>query len=215
MADLRPAERALVERIATPEDAQAWLDGLAFNDATPRTLRSFRGVLEHGTAHCIEGALAAAYLLERHGHPPLLLDLWSEDEVDHVVFLWRGPDGWGAVGKSRFPGLQGRRPVFRTVRDLAWSYVDPYVDETGRVQGYATYDLRACGPSSSWALSPRNLWRIERALLANEVAPLRASDARHERWLARYRAWKRAHAGGEPPASFYADADRFLGTADA
>lgn len=214
MRRLRPAERALVERLASPEDVQAWLDGLAFNDA-PRTLRSFRGVVEHGTAHCLEGALAAAFLLERRGVPPLLLDLWSEDQVDHVVFLWRGPEGWGAVGKSAFAGLQGRRPVFRSVRQLAWSYVDPYVDETGRVVGYATFDLRKLGLIPSWALSSRNLWRIERALLANEVTPLRASDSRHERWLARYRAWKREHAGEEPPASFYAGADRFLGPADA
>ena len=204
-----------MERIATPEDAQAWLDGLAFNDSSPRTLRSFRGVVEHGAAHCIEGALATAFLLERRGHPPLLLDLWSEDQVDHVVFLWRGRDGWGAVAKSAYPGLQGRRPVFRSVRHLAWSYVDPYVDETGRVMAYATFDLRTLAPPASWAFSSRNLWRIERALLANDATPLRASDARHERWLARYREWKREHVGEEPPASFYRDAERFLGSADA
>lgn len=215
MVRLRPAESELIKRLATPEAVQAWLDGLSFNDAARPTLRSFRGVVEHGTAHCIEGALAAAFLLDQHGHPPLLLDLWSEDEVDHVVFLWRGPKGWGAVGKSAYPGLQGRRPVFRSVRHLAWSYVDPYVDETGRVNGYATFDLRSLCATSSWALSSRNLWRIERVLLANEVTPLRASDSRHERRLARYRAWKRAHAGEEPPASFYAGADRFLGTAGA
>jgi hypothetical protein len=206
---LLPRERALIARVRTPDDAQRWLGGVRFDGDSGKTLRAFRGVLQHKTAHCLEGALAAAFVLQHHGHPPLLLDLRSDDLLDHVLFLWHGPDGWGAVGQSQYPALRGRRACYRTVRDLAWSYADPYVDETGRLNGYATFDLRTLG-GMDWALSDRNVWRIERALLDNPSSPLRASDARHDACLRRYRAWKAEHADAEPPASFYRDHARFL-----
>src|SRR5439155_7117348 len=131
--------------------------------------------------HCMEGALAAAFILQHHGYPPLLLDLSSSDGLDHVCFLYRGPRGWGTVSQSRYPGLRGRAPAFRSVRDLAWSYGEPFVDATGAVRGYATFDLRALGgtaggrrgcgrerpseaealaSSMEWALSSGNVWRI-------------------------------------------------------
>lgn len=186
---------------------QRWLASLDYNHETKApSLKGFRGVLRHKSAHCLEGALAAAFLLETQGHPPLLLDLESDDALDHVVAVYRGPRGrWGAVGKSKYPGLMGRRPVYRTLRDLAWSYVDPFVDKTGRVKGYGVLDLReADGPD--WRTAPGNVWRIERQLYAMPHQPLRASDARHALWLRRYLAWKAAHPGqGEPPASLYPD----------
>lgn len=212
MIALRPDERELIERLQTPADVQAWLDSLAFNgDNIGKTIRSFRQVVQTGSAHCIEAALAAAFVLAPKGHAPILLDLWSDDKLDHVVLLWKGPEGWGTVGKSQYPGLQGRKAVYRSVRHLAWSYVDPYVDETGRLNGYATYDLRDLGKTRPWSLRDQNAWRVENALLANKPKPLRASDARHARWLRRYRGWKAAHPDLEPPASFYAGSERFVG----
>lgn len=197
-------ERALIARLRTPALVQRWLDSLAYNgENVGKTLRSFRGVVGHGSAHCLEGALAAAFVLEHHGYPPLLLDLRSDDLLDHVVFLWRGEEGWGTVGKSRESVLTGRRPHYRRVRDLAWSYVDPYVDSTARLNSYATFDLRELGPSRGWALSAKNVWRIEDALLETPGSPLRASDTRHATWRERYLAWKRAHPDVEPPPAFY------------
>ena len=207
MRALTPAERRLVATLDTPRKVQRWLQRIGYNKGVGRTLRSFRGVHEHKAAHCLEGALAAAFILQRHGYPPLLLDLGSDDDLDHVNFLFRGPRGWGAVGKSRYPALMGRAPAYRTVRDLAWSYVDPFVDLTGRVNGYAAFDLRDLG-GMDWALSRRNVWRIEDALLENPHRRLRASDARHRRWKERYRAWKEEHPDEEPPRSFYPDARR-------
>jgi hypothetical protein len=202
---LQARERALIAHLRTPADVQRWLSSSirSNEDNVGKTLRPFRGVLEHKAAHCLEGALAAAFILQHHGYPPLLLDLRSDDLLDHVLFLHRGPRGWGAVGKSRYPGLMGREPAYRSVRDLAWSYVDPYVDETGRMNGYATFDLRRLG-GMEWALSSRNVWRIERALIENPGTPLRASDARHADRLERYRAWKQERPHEEPPEGFYA-----------
>lgn len=224
---LTASERALVARLRTPLQAQRWLDSLPYNKGNVgKTLRSFRGVLRHKTAHCLEGALAAAFLLEQHGHPPLLLDLGSSDGLDHVCFLYRTRSagaaggeaagqgrggGWGTVSQSRYPGLRGRRPVFRSVRALAQSYLEPFVDATGAVRGFATFDLRSLGPSGAWALSERNVWRIERALLENEHAPLRLSPARERALRRRYLAWKREHAdAGEPPREFYRKHETYL-----
>src|SRR5207253_755946 len=82
---------------------------------------------------------------------------------DHVVFLFRAKSKFGSVARSRDPGLHGRKPVFRSVRDLVFSYVDPYVDRTGRINGYGVLDLRTL--RADWRLSPRNVWAVEQALI--------------------------------------------------
>lgn len=209
MAELLPHERELVARLTTPAKVQAWLRALRYNkeDAGP-SLRSFRGVAQHKTAHCLEGALAAAYILEQHGHAPRLLDLESDDKLDHVVALWQGKDGrWGAVGMSKYPALMGRKAVFRSARDLAWSYVDPFVDKTGRVKGYGVLDL---ADVPRWREAKGHVWDVERRLYAMPHAKLRASDARHRAWKRRYLAWKTTHPEREPPTTFYPDAARMM-----
>jgi hypothetical protein len=70
------AERRMIDRLRTPFAVQRFLNDLPYNtEPAPgrATLRSFRGVLRHGTAHCLEAALAAAVVLEQHGFPPLVL----------------------------------------------------------------------------------------------------------------------------------------------
>jgi hypothetical protein len=74
------------------------------------------------------------------------------DKLDHVLFVFRQDGRWGSVARSRDPGLHGRKPVFRSPRQLAASYQDAYVDLTGRVTGYAVADLRELG-SYDWRLS--------------------------------------------------------------
>src|SRR6185503_8382682 len=117
-----PAECRVIRRCRTPAAVQAYLNRLPYNTEPPpggATLRSFRGVVRHQTAHCMEAALAAAVILEQHGYPPLILSFESIDELDHVLFVYRRHGRWGSVGRSRDPGLHGRRPVFRRARDLA------------------------------------------------------------------------------------------------
>ena len=84
---------------------QHWLNELPYNtEKGGETLRSFRGVVRTGTAHCLEAALAAAVILEQHRYPPLVLSFESIDLLDHVIFVYRGADGWGSVARSRDPG---------------------------------------------------------------------------------------------------------------
>jgi hypothetical protein len=161
------------------------------------TLRSFRGVVHSGTAHCLEAALSAAVILEQHGYPPLVLSFESIDELDHVLFVYQENGRWGSVARSRDPGLHGRRPVFRTARALASSYIEPYVDFSGRITGYAVVDLRILG-GYDWRLSERNIWKAERLLLGHPHRRIHTSDRRVDRWRAWYYAFKRAHPGQKP-----------------
>ena len=153
------------------------------------TLRSLRGVVQHGSAHCLEAALFAAAVLEQHGYPPLVLSFESIDQLDHVIFVYRRGDRWGSVARSRDPGLHGRRPVFATARSLALSYFDPYIDFTGQITGYAVVDLRVMG-RYDWRLAETNVWKVERMLLEYPHRRIAASPRRVRELRERYRAYR-------------------------
>lgn len=204
---LTRAEADLARRLTTPARVQAWLNALPYNNEPGgETQRSFRGVVRTGQAHCMEAALSAATLLELHGFPPLVMSLESVDLLDHVIFVYRSRDGWGSVARSRDPALHGRRALFRTPRDLALSYVDGYVDATGRITGYGVLDLRQLDPYD-WRLSPRNIWHVEQALRDLPHRAIRSSDARIARLRARYHAFMAAHPGYKP--LYYAGQERW------
>lgn len=201
----RPAELALVDRLTTPRRVQRWLDDLAYN--RERTLRTFRGVVRHAAAHCLEAVLAAAAVLEQHGDPPLVLDIDSQDGLGHVLLLYRRNGRWGSVAKSRDAGLHGRKPAFRTVTDLVWSYADPYVDGSGRITAFEVFRLDEL-TRADWRLGEGNVWSVERALIEARHRPFRMSDWRYERMLRRYRAFRARHP--DAPATDYAGKERWL-----
>ncbi len=188
------AERTLIARLRTPAVVQAWLNQLPYNtERGGETQRSFRGVVRTGQAHCMEAALSAAVILEQWGYPPLVMSLESIDRLDHVIFLYRGRRGWGTVARSRDPGLHGRKPVFRGPREIALSYVDTYVDLSGRITGYGVADLRHLMGGYDWRLSSRNLWAVEQALIDLPHKSIRSSDARIDRLRAQYREYLATH----------------------
>jgi len=144
-------------------------------------------------------------ILEHHGWPPLVMSFESIDELDHVLFVYRRKGLWGSIGRSRDPGLHGRKPVFATPRSLALSYVDPYVDFSGRITGYTIANLRDLG-NYDWRLSEGNVWKVERMLLELPHRPLRSSDARIDRLRRRYREYRARH--GRKPI-YYSRMDRW------
>jgi hypothetical protein len=154
-------------------------------------------VVRYGLVHCLEAALAAAVVLEQHGYPTLLLSFESVDQLDHVLYAFREGGRWGAVARSRDPGLHGRKPVYRSVRELARSYMDPYVDFTGRITGYALADLRELG-GYDWRLSRRNVWKVERWLLGMPHVSLRMSERRYRELHERYRRYRARYPGRKP-----------------
>jgi hypothetical protein len=201
-------ERRLIARLATPIAVQRYVNRLPYNQEPGgrATLRSFRGVVRHGCAHCLEAALFAAVVLEQHGYPPLVLSFESIDELDHVIFLYQRAGRWGSIARSRDPGLHGRKPVFATPRALALSYFDPYVDFTGCITGYSVVDLRVMG-AYDWRLASTNIWKVERMLLDWPHQPIASSRARVDRLRARYRAFKQAFPGLKP--LFYRGRERW------
>jgi hypothetical protein len=189
-----PRERRLIARLRTPLAVQRWLNRLPYNTEPPpqgATLRSFRGVVSHGCAHCLEAALSAATILSAHGYPPLVLSFESIDQLDHVIFVYRRRGRWGSVARSRDPGLHGRKPVFATPRALALSYYDPYIDDTGRVTGYAVVNLDQALGAYDWRLAPTNVWKVERMLLDHPHRAIASSDARAERLRRKYREYRK------------------------
>lgn len=202
-----PKERRLIARLRTPDAVQRWLNALPYNsEPGGETLRGFRGVVRTGRVHCLEAALTAAVILEQHRYPPLVLSFESIDLLDHVLFVYRGPRGWGSVARSRDPGLHGRKPVFATPRALALSYFEGYVDFEGRIKAYAVVDLRVLG-TYDWRLAERNVWKVERLLLDWPHRPIASSDRRADRLRRRYRAFRAAH--GYKPWKYYSGRDRW------
>lgn len=194
-----PAERRVIDRLRTPAQVQAWLNTLPYNtERHGETQRSFRSVVRSGEAHCMEAALSAAVILEQYGFPPLVMSLESADRLDHVIYVYRSQTGWGSVARSRDPGLHGRLPRYRGPRELASSYVDAYVDYTGRVMAYGVVDLDTLMGGYDWRLSTRNLWAVEQALVELEHRPIRTSNARIERLRRRYVAYRRDHGDRKP-----------------
>jgi hypothetical protein len=204
-----PEERRIIKRHRTPQQVQQFLRELPYNwELRGDTLRSFRQVVRHKTAHCLEAALVAAVILEQHGYPPLVVSFESKDGVDHVIFVFRRGGRWGSVARSRDAGLHGRKPVFRSIRDLVWSYFDPYVDFSGRITGYQLVDLSALG-KYDWRLALTNVWKVENYLLEIPHRTLRSSDRRYARLLARFRAYRERDPDG-PVLDIYRNRERWM-----
>ncbi len=204
----RPKEWAIIQKYRTPRQVQQFLRALPYNwERDGETLRTFRSVVRHWQAHCLEAAVTAATILEQHGYPPLLLDFQSQDNLDHVVFLFRHRERYGTVARSRDAGLHGRKPVYRSLRQLVMSYVDPYVDGSGRIIGYGVLDLRTLR-RPNWRLSSRNVWAVERVLIKMPHKKLKTSDRRYRAVLRRYRTFRKNYP--DRPATFYANRHEWL-----
>lgn len=176
---------SLAKKFRTPRAVQKFLRSLPYNrEERGETLRSARASCAAGRAHCLEAAFLAAAILEQHGYPPLVMSFESVDGLDHVLYVFRSKGRWGAIGRSRDEGLHGRPPVYRSLRDLAWSYFDPYVDKTGRITAYQLAHLDDTG--ADWRSGRAHVWKAEKYLLRLKHRPLRSSDSRYERLLRAY-----------------------------
>jgi len=198
------AERRLIDRLRTPRQVQAYLNDLTYNTEPPPggpQQRTFRSVVATGTAHCLEAALTAAVILEQHGYPPTVMSLESIDGLDHVLFVYKTHTGWGSIAKSRDPGLHGRRPVFRSLRAMALTYFEPFIDTTGCLQAYGMVDLRVLG-RYDWRLSSGHVWKVERMLYEIPHTTIRVSQARVDRLRRRYFTFRRQHPGVKPLAYY-------------
>ena len=196
--DFTNAEWRLIERLDTPAKVQRFFTRMPYNwEKKGGTLRSFREVVKRKEAHCLEAAVGAAVIMEQHGYPPLLLDIESWDLLDHVIFVYQQNGLWGSIGRSRDIGLHGRKPLFRSLRELVWSYFDPYVDFTGRIKGYGLTNLYDLG-DYDWRFSSRRMIKIENHLREMKHKKLKSSDERYKKLLARYHRYKKRFPNRSP-----------------
>jgi hypothetical protein len=195
-SDFTPAEWRLIQKLRTPAQVQRYLRTVPYNRPM-KTCLSFRGVVRENKAYCLEGAIFAAAVLEQYGYPPLIVSMESKDKLDHVVFLYKENGALGAVARSRDIGLHGRKPVFRTMRDLVMSYFDAYVDNTARLTGFARANLYDLG-DYDWRLSTRNIWKVERYLQEIPHRKIESSEARYRKWLVRYKRWHELYPDRSP-----------------
>jgi len=175
----------LAARLKTPRAVQDFLRGSPYNrEKGGETLRSARAALKFGQAHCLEAAFIAAAILERHGYPPLVMSMESQDGLDHVLYVFQQNGRWGAIGRSRDEGLHGRAPVYKSLRDLCWSYYDPYVDKVGKIIGYQVYHLDESG--SDWRHGDKNIWKVETDLIKIKHHKIKSSKSRYKKLLRNY-----------------------------
>ena len=191
-------EWRIIQSLNTPYRVQRYFSAMPYNwEREGGTLRSFREVLKRNEAHCLEAAVGAAVILEQHGYPPLLMDIESVDLLDHVIFVFQHDGLWGSIGRSRDIGLHGRRPLFRSLRDLTWSYFDPYIDYSGRITGYGLANLNDLG-NYDWRFSAKNVWKVEEYLRVIPHRSIRSSDRRYKEWHERYKEFKKKNPDRSP-----------------
>ncbi len=124
------SERNLLKKLDRPIEIQRWLNRIAYDPEYATS--SPRLVMRDRKANCFEGALFAAAALRELGHRPLLVDIRSWNDDDHVIAVFRKREHWGAVAKSNFTVLRFREPVYRSVRELVMSYFDVYFNAIGQ-----------------------------------------------------------------------------------
>jgi len=124
-SSLSENELALVRTLAIPAKIQSFLDATSYS--SDHFYRCPLRVLRDRKAHCFDGAVFAAAMLRRIGHPPLILELLpNARDDDHLLAVFQVDGFWGAVAQSNFSGLRYREPVYRTLRELVMSYFEQF-----------------------------------------------------------------------------------------
>jgi hypothetical protein len=158
--------------LKTPPKIQQFIDDLTYQYAD--TAWSPQRVLRERKGHCMEGALVAAAALRMQGHPPLLMDLEAVHDDDHVIALYREHGLWGGIAKSNFAGLRFRSPVYRTLRELALSYVEHYYNLRGQrtLRAYSVPVNLARLDARHWMAAEDDVWCVPELLIAAKHYPL-------------------------------------------
>jgi len=165
-----PKECGILSRLNTPKKIQDFLDKIDYNlEEKDETCFSPRKVLREKKANCIEGAIFAAAALRFHGYSPLIVDLTSVRDDDHLLAVFKQKGYWGAIAQSKYTGLRFREPIHRTIRELALSYFEGYFNFDGEktLRGYSRPVNLARFDKLDWMTTEKDLWFIEDYL--NEI----------------------------------------------
>ena len=167
MEDFTAKEKALIKKLNTPAKVQDFLNTLAFNfEEKGETLRSPLFTLRAQKAHCFEGALLGAYILQTHGHKPLILHLKTiKGDYDHIVVLFKINGLWGALSKTNHAVLRYREPVYKNIHELVMSYFHEYFLDSGlKTLRQYSKPLNLNTFEKGWEVMEGSLWGIDEEL---------------------------------------------------
>ena len=197
-------ERRLIARLRTPAA------GPALSERAAPTTASRRRPARRCAASAASSGTAARIASKRRCSPrsssnSTAIRRWSSASSRSTSSITCSSSTAAADAGDRsrgraIPGCTGGKPVFATPRALALSYVDPYVDYTGRVTGYAVVDLRVMGALRLAAGGDERLEGRADAARLSRIARIETSDARIKRLRAWYRAYRAEH--GRKPVDY-------------
>lgn len=118
-------------KLNSPRHIQNFLNQCAYNKKN--YTRSALRVFHEKKAHCLEGALFAAWALEKINITPFFLDFRAEGDDDHVACIYQINNLWGAIAQSSTTLLKARPPAFISVRELVMSYYPFYFCTKGKL----------------------------------------------------------------------------------
>ncbi len=174
---LTAEERALVAELDTPGKIQAFINSLTY---TAQGNRSPVNVIRQRQAHCLDGGLLGAALLQRLGYPPVIVDLTpviGQDD-DHVLAIYTRHGLCGCVAKSNFVGLGFREAIYRSHRELALSYFEDYYNLDGQktLRGYTRPVNLARFDRLNWLVEDAAVDAIELYLPTLKSIPLFSAE---------------------------------------
>lgn len=159
-------ERKLFLSLSTPAKVQDFLNAIPQNfEKNGETCKSPLQVMHTKSAHCMEGAFLAVFILGLHGIQGKLLHLKAKrPDDDHIVVIFVEKGYVGALSKTNHGVLRYREPVYKNVRELVMSYFHEYFLNSTGEKTLASYsqpmDLGVLDPS--WITSKKDLWRIDK-----------------------------------------------------
>lgn len=162
-------ELKIIKKYKTPAKIQDYLNTIPINyEIDGETCLSPQMVLKQNKAHCLEGALLAATMLRFHKYKPLIMMLETipRDEC-HVIALFKQNGCWGAISKTNHAVLRYRDPIFKSVRELAFSYFNEYfLSKNGKkTLRYYTVPVNLSKfDKKGWMTSEKDVWYIDRHL---------------------------------------------------
>jgi hypothetical protein len=164
---LNKSETRLLASLTPEWRIQEYLDTSLLYDTKGGSCRSPRRVIRDGQCQCMDGALFAAAALRVLGKPPLILDLEAEQDDDHVLAVFKGRHGWGAIGRSNYSGLRFREPVYRSIRELVMSYFESYFNlrRQKTLRAYSRPVNLGRFDGIAWMTSEDDLWDIPNHLV--------------------------------------------------
>ncbi|MBP9837335.1 MAG: hypothetical protein KBC84_01345 [Proteobacteria bacterium] len=121
--------KQILQRLNCPFEIQNFLDKCRYNKSDK--VRSPEEVATGRIAHCFDGAVFAASVLNYFGEQPLILDLCAVRDDDHILAIYKRGRYFGSIAKSNYSGLRFREAIFKSERELVLSYFEAYYNLQG------------------------------------------------------------------------------------